>query len=203
MLIKIYYQDDCLVVCEKPRGVISQESTKQNMPVLLAGQLGVRQVHTVHRLDVDTTGVMVYALNAKARAEISRQVQDHTFKKKYITIVEGVPAEAQGRYEDLLFYDRAKQKSYIVDRRRGGVKKRVLDYRVMSTRDGRSTLEIELHTGRTHQIRAQFASRKMPVLGDARYGSKTKTFIHLHCAEISFEHKGKEMCFKHTPQWEE
>ena len=87
--IKIYYADNDIAVCEKPQGVISQESPKPNMPRLLKEQLAVETIYTVHRLDENTTGVMVYALNQKAAAVLSTQIQTGGFKKQYRAVLQG------------------------------------------------------------------------------------------------------------------
>lgn len=202
MLIKIYFQNDDLVVCEKPRGVISQRGLGRNMPDLLCEQLKIGEIYPVHRLDKDTSGVMVFAKTAAARRDLSRQVQNHRFKKEYLALVEG-DLPSRGKFEDLLFYDRTRGKSYIVSRRRKGVKEAVLQYETEKSLPGLSLVRIWLFTGRTHQIRAQFAHRKHPVVGDGRYGSKIKVPLRLHCAKISFAYKGEEMTFSSLPDWRE
>lgn len=201
--IKIYYADNDIAVCEKPRGVISQESPKPNMPRLLKEQLGVETIYTVHRLDENTTGVMVYALNQKAAAVLSAQIQTGGFKKQYRAVLQGRLPEKAGRLQDLLFYDRQKSKSYIVKRQRKGVKNASLNYEVTAVSNGLTYVNIDLETGRTHQIRAQFANLKAPVLGDGRYGSSEKTYIHLHCRKIEFTKPGGEKAVFESPvPWE-
>ncbi|MBR5437666.1 MAG: RNA pseudouridine synthase, partial [Clostridia bacterium] len=94
-----------------------------------------------------------------------------------------------GTLEDLLFFDRGKNKSFTVKKERRGVKKALLSYRVIAERDGLSLVRVVLHTGRTHQIRVQFASRKMPIVGDRRYGSKRESSITaLWSCRLSFTH---------------
>ncbi len=172
---RILYQDDHLVVIEKPSGVLSQVDANggDSIPKRLEAQ-GLA-AKPVHRLDRATAGVMVYALTDEAATALSALVQDHTqFVKEYLAVVSGCSSEPVGEMEDLLYHDVRKNKSYVVDRKRGGVKRAKLAYEVLDTADtdeGRfSLIRIRLYTGRTHQIRVQFASRKMPLAGDSRYG---------------------------------
>ncbi len=147
------------------------------------------EIYPVHRLDKEVGGVMVFAKNQKAAASLSAQVTDRTMEKEYITAVEGCPDEKEGTMEDLLFFDRNKNKSFTVRKERRGVKKALLSYKVMAEKDGISLVSVKLHTGRTHQIRVQFASRKMPIIGDRRYGSKRESkIIALWSCRISFVH---------------
>ena len=116
---------------------------------------------------------------------------EHTIDKVYLAVVEGKPSDDRGVYEDLLFKDSAKNKSYVVKRMRKGVKKASLEYEVLGTAssDGKvlSLIKIKLHTGRTHQIRVQFSSRKMPLCGDGTYGSKdNRCTVSLWSHSISF-----------------
>ena len=111
--------------------------------------------------------------------------------------------EKAGRLQDLLFYDRQKSKSYIVKRERKGVKNASLNYEVTAVKGGLTAVNIDLETGRTHQIRAQFANLKAPVLGDGRYGSSEKTYIHLHCRKIEFtKPDGEKAVFESPVPWE-
>ena len=147
------------------------------------------EIYPVHRLDKDVGGVMVYAKTKSAAASLSAQAGDRTMKKTYLAILHGKPQEESGTLEDLLFFDKGKNKSFVVKKERRGVKKALLNYRVISQKDGNALTEIELLTGRTHQIRVQFASRKMPLFGDRRYGAKDESrSIALWSKEISFLH---------------
>ena len=114
---------------------------------------------------------MVYALTAAAAAALSAQMAEHRVKKEYVAEVHGTPCPSEGRMEDLLFFDRTRNRSYVVTRRRRGVKDAALRYRVLAAEDDTSRVAICLETGRTHQIRVQFASRSMPLVGDRRYGA--------------------------------
>ena len=173
--------------------------------VTLLKELTKGEIYPVHRLDKDVGGVMVYAKSKKAAAELSKQAGDRTMKKTYLAFIHGSPEEKSGMLEDLLFFDKSKNKSFVVNKERRGVKKALLNYKVISEKDGNALVEVELLTGRTHQIRVQFASRKMPLFGDKRYGAKDDSkIIALWSKEISFIHPatGARMSFQKLPQEE-
>ena len=198
--MKILFEDKDIVVCIKERGILSQEGKEgeRTMPLLLSEQTG-SEIYPVHRLDKEVGGVMVYAKNKKSAASLSAQVSDRTMVKEYLAVIEGTPEEKEGMLEDLLFFDKGKNKSFTVKKERRGVKKALLSYKVISEKDGLSLVRVTLHTGRTHQIRVQFASRKMPLVGDRRYGSKKESrIIALWSSYISFIHPvtKKEMSFE-------
>lgn len=187
-MIKILFEDKYLAVCIKPRGVLSQEGTGETMPSLLAAQCG-GTFYPVHRLDKEVSGVMVYARTKEAAAKLSQLVSDHeAFRKQYLAVVEGTLAEREGVLEDLLFHDRFKNKTYVVDRMRGGVKAAKLSYEVLEEKEGKSLLRIRLYTGRTHQIRVQFSSRRLPLAGDRRYGAAGDGNIALFSESLVFPH---------------
>ena len=170
MMIPILYADDGIAVCIKPVGVDVFPPQQQAM---VRTQLG-GEFYPVHRLDTAVGGVMVYARTPKAAAALSEQIRDHSFQKEYLAVAQGAVEPAEGEWSDLLFHDRGRNKSYVVKRRRAGVREAGLDYRVLETRDGLSLLHIRLHTGRTHQIRVQAASRAHPLVGDVKYGSTVR-----------------------------
>ena len=198
--MEILYEDKDLIVCIKERGILSQEGKEgeRTMLSLLSAYTG-GEIYPVHRLDKEVGGVMVFARNQKTAAFLSSQVTDRTMEKEYITVVEGSPDEKDGTMEDLLFFDRSKNKSFTVKKERRGVKKALLSYKVLAEKDGLSLVRVKLHTGRTHQIRVQFSSRKMPIVGDRRYGSKcASNIIALWSCCISFNHPvtKEKMTFK-------
>lgn len=164
-----------LLLCVKPQGVLSEGEGEDAMPALLAKQLG-GTIYPVHRLDRETGGCMVYARTKAAAGRLSTLIAQHRMEKEYLAVVAGRPAEESGTLRDLLFRDAAKNRSYVVDRPRRGVREAELSYRVLETAETAqgvcSLLDIRLHTGRTHQIRVQFASRRLPLVGDRRYGSR-------------------------------
>ncbi len=202
--MEILFEDKDLIVCIKERGILSQEGKEgeKTMLSLLLAQTGAK-IFPVHRLDKEVGGIMVFAKNQKSAAALSSQVTDRTMEKEYVTVVEGTLAEKEGTMEDLLFFDRSKNKSFTVKKERRGVKKASLSYSILSEKDGLSLVRVRLHTGRTHQIRVQFASRKMPIVGDRRYGSKRESnIIALWSCYISFVHPvtGERMSFEMLPE---
>ncbi len=199
----ILYEDTAVIVVIKPRGILSQADKNggESMITRLSEHTG-GEIYPVHRLDKETGGVMVYAKTKKAAAKLSRDISEHRFYKEYLALVHGVPEENSGTLCDLLFHDRAKNKSYVVKRERAGVKKAELYYEVLETKekDGEkySLLRVVLHTGRTHQIRVQLAHRKMPLSGDRKYGAKDAfENLGLLSAKLKFTHPetGEEMEF--------
>lgn len=202
MEIKILFADEALAVCLKPAGVVSEEG---GMPRLLREQLG-GEIYCVHRLDKDVGGVMVYARTRAAAAALSAAIAGGAMRKEYLAVVHGRPEAERGSLRDLLFHDAARNKSYVVTRPRRGVKEALLDYELQSGAEGPegalSLLRIVLRTGRSHQIRVQFASRAMPLAGDWRYGSALRNCpLALWSARLCFPHprSGEEMIFSAPP----
>lgn len=200
-MIDILYEDVNLVVCVKPVGVNSQNDKAVDMVELLENQLG-SDILPVHRLDTAVGGTMVFAKNTKTAAMLSKQISDGTFKKKYLTVITGTPEEKNAVLEDLLFKDSSKNKTFVVKRERKGVKRASLEYDVIASASGFSLVKVLLHTGRTHQVRVQFASRKMPIVGDGKYGSKdNRCSVALWSYEISFELNGESVSFCSLPDF--
>ena len=141
------------------------------MPELLREATGAKEICCVHRLDRETGGLMVYAKTKQAAAGLSAAIAAGKLEKEYLAVVQGQP-EPAGTLRDLLYRDAAKNKSYVVQRMRKGVREASLDYRELGRTEDLSLVRVRLHTGRTHQIRVQFACRQLPLLGDIRYGSK-------------------------------
>ena len=168
-MIGILKETDRLVVCVKPVGAASQGEDPKAMPQLIAAQLGCT-VYPVHRLDQAVGGVMVYAKTAQEAARLTQAMGQGGMQKTYLAVLTHCPPERAGVLEDLLYHDRMKNKTYVVKRPRGGVKQARLRYEILSERDGLSLARVQLETGRTHQIRVQFASRGCPLLGDGKYG---------------------------------
>ena len=198
--MKIIFEDKDIVVAIKPPEILSQgdEKGRENAVDILSEMTG-SEIFPVHRLDKGVGGVMVFAKNAKAAAELSKQVSDRTMEKTYLALLHGEISEDKGTLEDLLFFDRGKNKSFVVKRERRGVKKALLDYECLSKGEGRSLVKVKLITGRTHQIRVQFSSRGYPLFGDRRYGAKDEEKnIALLSKEISFVHPktGERMTFE-------
>lgn len=193
--MEILFSDNDLAVCLKPVGM----DTEEQVPTALKEQLG-GDIFTVHRLDKKVGGVMVYARTKSAAAELSRLIQNGQMVKEYVAMVHGDVPET-GDWEDLLFKDSRKNKVFVVKRQRAGVKAARLEFTRLS--GGKTSLvRIRLHTGRSHQIRVQFASRGFPLIGDHKYGAKDDVSAPmLYSCCISFPYKGKPLHFSSLPPW--
>ena len=215
-MIPILYEDAALVVVDKPAGL----SSEQGAPAALREHWGRPDafVGAVHRLDTGVCGLMVFAKTPAAAAALSRQitqsqnayaVQDGRadgraeapqFIKQYRAVVAGAPDELlpkNGTLRDYLFKDSRKGRVFPVSRPRKGVREAVLEYCIVQTAGENSLAVITLHTGRTHQIRVQFASRRHPLYGDGKYGSRQKGAIALQSCGLQFVHPetGQPMAF--------
>ncbi len=168
--MEIIYQDADIVVAIKPARVLSTDEPG-GMPELVRQALGSpnAEVRTVHRLDRVVSGLMVLARSAAAASELSRQIRDRQFAKEYLAVVHGAPEKPEGTLRDLLLRNKQERKTYIVTESAKGVQEAILDYRVLGQTESLSKVRIELQTGRTHQIRAQFSGRGMPLVGDRKY----------------------------------
>lgn len=203
----ILYEDNHLLLVEKPVNLSSQSvDGGDSLPHRLA-QAGY-PVKPVHRLDKLTGGVMVYARTDKAAAKLSALVGQHdAFQKEYWAVVQGCPEKTTDTLTDLLYHDVRKNKSYVVSRARKGVREAELDYAVeqtVETDEGIfSLIRVRLHTGRTHQIRVQFASRKMPLYGDSRYGGVKGKMLGLWSHQLAFPHPftSDMLTAKSDPDW--
>lgn len=192
--MKVLFEDKFIIIVEKPASVLSEPDGKSEDIVTMASAHVCKPCFLVHRLDRNTGGAMVLSKMQKATGKLSEAIQKREFEKEYIAVIKGVPEEAEGVFKDLLFKDSQKNKTFVVKRERKGVKEASLEYKVLSTAEhpehGKISLVlIKLHTGRTHQIRVQFASRKMPLLGDGKYGSRDN-----HCETALWS---RRLFFKH------
>ncbi|MBQ7124302.1 MAG: RluA family pseudouridine synthase [Oscillospiraceae bacterium] len=192
--MKVLFEDKFIIICEKPANVLSEPAAGSEDIVTLASEHVHRPCYLVHRLDRNTGGAMVLSKMQKATGKLSEAIQKREFEKEYIAVIKGVPEEEEGVFKDLLFKDSQKNKTFIVKRERKGVKEASLEYKVLASAEHPehgtvSLVRVKLHTGRTHQVRVQFAGRKMPLLGDGKYGSRDN---HCETALWSF-HLG----FKH------
>lgn len=186
--MEIVYQDRDIIVCIKPAGVLSTDEPG-GLPELVRQALGDPQanVRTVHRLDRVVSGLMVLARTKKSAAELSRQIREDQFQKEYLAVVHGAPEET-GTFRDLLLRSKEERKTYIVPEPGKDVQEAILHYRVLSQKDGLSRVRIQLETGRTHQIRAQFSGRGFPLVGDKKYGLKEDCDIALWSYRLQFMH---------------
>ncbi len=200
--MEILYQDKDIIVCIKPPRVLSTDEPG-GLPDLLREALGdpKADIRTVHRLDRVVSGVMVLARNAKAASELSRQVRENEFHKEYLAVVHGIPEESD-TLRDLLGRDKARKMTYVADGPAKGVQEAVLDYSRLNTDGEISRVKIQLHTGRTHQIRVQFASRGYPLVGERKYSELNDPCeIALFSHKIGFVHPvtGEAMEFSAQP----
>lgn len=175
--LTILYEDAHLVICLKPVGVLSEDSEKGRcMPALLREHYRAQgksdYIATVHRLDKIVGGVMVFSRRREVTGKLIAAIAQHEITKEYLAVLRGHPEKPEDTLTDLLFRDAAHNKSYVVKRMRKGVREARLSYREIGRTDELSLVRIRLHTGRTHQIRVQFSSRGLPLLGDIRYGSR-------------------------------
>ncbi len=194
--IEIIFEDKDILVINKPVGILSENSQKGKKGILTYLQNETRKdLHLLHRLDREVGGVMVFAKNKKSASALSTDIANGKFYKSYLAVTDGVPENDEGIYKDLLFKDSKKNRSFVVNRMRKGVREASLEYVVLKKSEKKALVKVLLHTGRTHQIRVQFASRKTPLTGDGRYGSKVRDCsIALHSHKISFNHpRTKEM----------
>lgn len=200
--MELIYVDGDIVVGIKPPRVLSTDEPG-GMPELVRQALGDEKadVRTVHRLDRVVSGLMVLARTPQAAAELSRQIRDGEFDKEYLAVVHGVPAP-QERLVDLLLRDKRERKTYVVTEPAKGVQEAILDYQVRAVNDSLSKVSIQLITGRTHQIRAQFSSRGYPLVGDRKYSENDDGCeIALWSHRIEFDHpvSRERMMFQKEP----
>lgn len=188
--LEILYSDKDIVVCIKPARVLSTDEPG-GLPGLVRTALGGEKedVRTVHRLDRVVSGVMVLARNAKAASELSRQIREDEFQKEYLAVVHGMPEKTEGTLTDLLYRDKARRMTMVVQEPAKGVQEAILDYRAVHHTEDICRVAIHLRTGRTHQIRVQFASRGMPLVGERKYCTREDPCeIALWSHKIGFTH---------------
>ncbi len=190
--MQLIYSDDQIAVCIKPVGLDSEQQLPAALQEALSGD-----IFPIHRLDKNVGGVMVYARTKQAAAALSKAVQEGTMVKEYVALVHGTPPES-GDWEDLLWKDSSKNKVFVVKRQRAGVKKARLTF----THLGNSLVRIRLYTGRSHQIRVQFASRGFPLVGDHKYGSRdAATAPMLFSCKLTFPYRGQTVSYEAMPDW--
>lgn len=190
----VLFEDSDILVYSKPHGTLSELSDSPiSLPKMICDE---RQkngekltLYPIHRLDKEVSGAILFAKTQSAARALSEAVARGELKKTYLAVIEGIPEKESDTLIDLLFKDSSKNKSFVVKRERRGVKKAILSYSLISSRNDTSLVKIELMTGRTHQIRVQFSSRGHSVVGDRKYGSKqTSPAITLCCHTLELVH---------------
>lgn len=201
--MEIIHIDEHIIVCIKPPRVLSTDEPG-GLPELVREALGNPRadVRTVHRLDRVVSGLMVLARSASAASELSRQIREGEFEKEYLAILHGIPEQDRAPLRDLLLRNKPERKTYVVTKLEKGVQEAILDYELLATAESLSKVRIHLQTGRTHQIRAQFSSRSLPLVGDRKYSlNEDPCEIALWSHKLSFYHPatGERLSFSEEP----
>ena len=207
--MKVLYEDNHLIAAIKPHMVPSQADSSGSMDMLSTVKEYVKQKYNkpgnvyiglVHRLDRPAGGVMVFARTSKAAARLSKQIAENTFEKTYLAVVNGHP-DKSGKFEDYLLKDSSSNTVKIAPKDTPGAKYAALEYKTLAQTDKLSLMEIRLITGRSHQIRVQFASRGFALYGDARYGNAEGDHLALWSRSVCFLHPTtkQKLCFSAEP----
>lgn len=188
----ILYEDDAFVAFNKPAMMPSQPDLTGDVSLLecVDDYLGQKN-YLLHRLDRPTSGLVLFAKNETAAAHLNRQFQQRETKKKYLAVVENAPLSTTGDLVHFLVENKEKNKSYIVEAPKKEAKRAELHYILRGSSDRYHLLEIELKTGRHHQIRAQLSAIGCPIKGDVKYGARRANqdrSIHLHAWKLAFWH---------------
>ena len=202
--MKILYADNDIVVCVKPARVLSTDEPG-GLPELLRAHFGTEDFRTVHRLDRVVSGLMVVARNTAAASALSKQIMAGSFEKEYLAVIHGCPEQKEGRFRDLLTRDKARKMTLVAAKEGKGVQPASLRYSIIACKDGLSRVRIHLETGRTHQIRVQFSSRGMPLVGERKYAQiDDPCEIALWSYRLAFAHPttGKPLEFTEQPPQE-
>ncbi len=193
--MEILYSDKQIAVIVKPVGLDSEKEVPAALREILGGE-----IFPIHRLDQNVGGVMVFARTKQSAASLSKAVQEGSMIKEYVAMVHGTPPES-GDWEDLLWKDSKRNKVFVVNRVRAGVKKARLEFTRKSAGE-RSLVHVRLHTGRSHQIRVQFASRGFPLVGDHKYGARDeKSAPMLFSCRITLPYQEGTRVFEKIPDW--
>lgn len=189
----VILQNDRVIVCVKPAGVLSTDEPG-GMPQLVREYLGNgAEVRTVHRLDRVVGGLMLLALDKDAASELGEQISGRSFEKEYLAVIHGIPPETKGSFRDYLERDRQRRMTFVAAGPSKEAREALLDYELLESADGMSLVRVRLRTGRTHQIRVQFASRDLPLWGDGKYGTgEDDGDIALWSCRLAFNIPGSE-----------
>ena len=207
--INILYEDNHIIVAIKPFNMLSQKDATNDIDILTLLKEYIKKKYNkpgnvylglVHRLDRPVGGVMVFARSSKAASRLTEMFKKHDFSKKYIAVVNGIFDKKEGTFKDYLFKEE-NGNTIVTDSKKG--KYAELNYRVIDENKSNnlSLVEIELLTGRHHQIRVQFSSRGHSLYGDQRYGKQDNEQIALWAYSLSFMHpvKKENVCFECFP----
>jgi len=208
--IDVVYEDNHLIIINKKSGQIAQGDKTGDAALndILKAYLkekyhkpGNVYLGLIHRLDRPTSGGLIFGKTDKASSRLSKMFQKHDLTKKYWAVVDHLPPQTKGRLLHYLKKNQEKNKSFVVKENTPGAKKASLSYQLISSSDRYHLLEIDLETGRHHQIRAQLGAIGCKIKGDVKYGFKraNKDFsIHLHARYIEFIHPVKKEIMKFT-----
>ena len=197
-MIDVIYEDNHLLVVKKPINILSQGDNTNDLDMvnLLKRYLKEKYnkpgnvfVGLIHRLDRPVGGIMVFAKTSKCASRLSEQVRNKTIKKTYKAVIHKTMDKKEGTLKDYLYKNKKTNMVSVVTKNHKEAKDAVLDYKTLASNDEFSLVEIDLHTGRPHQIRVQFSSRNHPLYGDQRYGnSKIGEQIALWSYKLEFNH---------------
>lgn len=180
-MIRVIYEDNHLLVVEKPVNILSQgdDTNDKDMVNLLKDYVkkkynkpGNVYIGLIHRLDRPVGGVMVFAKTSKAASRLSEQVRNKTFNKTYLAIIHGNMKSGEDTLKDFLYKNKKTNMVTVVKKNHKDAKEAELDYKILNFKENLSLVQVNLKTGRSHQIRVQFSSRKHPLYGDQRYGKE-------------------------------
>lgn len=194
--INIIYEDNHLLVVEKPVSIPVQEDKSKDIDMIRLlkdyrikneNKSGDAYIGLVHRLDRPVGGIMVFAKTSKAASRLSEEIRNNTFHKTYLAVIKGILKNKEDTLNDYLIKNEKENKSYVTSKDKG--KASSLKYKVISEKDNLSLVEINLITGRSHQIRVQFSSRNHPLVGDSKYGNNPNNIdIALFAQSITLVH---------------
>ena len=198
---QILHTDPAFVVVIKPPRVKSTDEPG-GVPDLCRAVLGGENFRTVHRLDQVVSGLMVLARTKRAASDLSAQIRDGIFHKEYLAVLHGCPDSHRGTLTDLLWRSKPERKTYVVTEPGKDVQEAILNYELLAQTEDLSKVRIELITGRTHQIRCQFSSRDLPLVGDRKYSTLDDGCdIALWSSRLCFRHPktNEELTFTAPP----